>query len=110
MPVYVIAQGQIENREMLTEYVGKAIPTIQASGGRVLGFDESPEVVEGRIRTEDDMIELLKDADGAQVGVMPLVPSRQRLSCTHCFRKHSDTGARGGQESSSHFSGSASGA
>ena len=24
-------------------------PTIQASGGRVLGFDESPEVVEGEV-------------------------------------------------------------
>jgi uncharacterized protein (DUF1330 family) len=34
---------------MLTEYVGKALPTIQARGGRVLGFDESPEIVEGRI-------------------------------------------------------------
>jgi uncharacterized protein (DUF1330 family) len=49
MPVYVVAQGRIENREMLTEYVGKALPTIQANGGRVLGFDESPEIVEGRI-------------------------------------------------------------
>ena len=34
---------------MLDEYVAKALPTIQASGGRVLGFDESPEVVEGEI-------------------------------------------------------------
>ena len=36
MPVYVVAQGRIENREMLDEYVGKALPTIQSSGGRVL--------------------------------------------------------------------------
>ncbi len=28
MPVYVIAQGRIENRAMLDEYVGKALPTI----------------------------------------------------------------------------------
>ena len=49
MPVYVVAQGRIENREMLNEYVGKALPTIQSSGGRVLGFDESPEVVEGQV-------------------------------------------------------------
>ena len=30
------------------------------------------EVVEGVCRSEDDMIDLLKDADGAQVGTMPL--------------------------------------
>ncbi|MDP3936616.1 MAG: DUF1330 domain-containing protein, partial [Deltaproteobacteria bacterium] len=50
MPVYVIAQGRIEDRNLLDEYVGKALPTIAAHGGRVLGFDESPEVVEGPIQ------------------------------------------------------------
>ena len=49
MPVYAVAQGRIENRKMLDDYIAKALPTIQASGGRVLGFDESPEVVEGEI-------------------------------------------------------------
>jgi uncharacterized protein (DUF1330 family) len=49
MPVYVIAQGRIEDPEKLGQYVAKALPTIQASGGRVLGFDESPEVVEGEV-------------------------------------------------------------
>src|SRR5262245_5934618 len=49
LSVYVVAQGRIENREMLNRYVGKAIPTIQASGGRILGFDESPEIVEGEV-------------------------------------------------------------
>ena len=49
MPVYVVAQGRIENREMLDEYVAKALPTIQSSGGRVLGFDEAPDVIEGGI-------------------------------------------------------------
>ncbi len=49
MPVYAVAQGRIENRKMLDEYVGKVIPTIQAHGGRVIGFDESPDVVEGKI-------------------------------------------------------------
>src|SRR5262245_43246101 len=49
MPVYVIAQGRVKNREMLNEYVGKAIPTIQAGSGRILGFDESPQVVEGEV-------------------------------------------------------------
>ena len=49
MSVYVVAQGRIDDRERLTEYVGKALPTIQAGGGRVLAFDETPEVVEGEI-------------------------------------------------------------
>ena len=49
MSVYVIAQGRIENRKMLDEYVAKAIPTIQAGGGRVLAFDEAPDVVEGEL-------------------------------------------------------------
>ena len=34
---------------MLDQYVAKVIPTIQAGGGRILGFDESPEVVEGDV-------------------------------------------------------------
>jgi uncharacterized protein (DUF1330 family) len=49
MPVYVVAQGRIENRKMLDQYVVKVIPTIQSCGGRILGFDESPEVVEGEV-------------------------------------------------------------
>ena len=49
MPVYVVAQGRIEDREMLAEYVAKVVPTIQSGGGRILGFDESPEVVEGEL-------------------------------------------------------------
>ncbi len=49
MPVYVVAQGRIENREMLNQYVAKVIPSIQAGGGRILGFDESPEIVEGEV-------------------------------------------------------------
>ena len=49
MPVYVVAQGRVENRDMLNEYVAKAIPTICAGNGRILGFDESPDVVEGEV-------------------------------------------------------------
>ena len=49
MPVYVVAQGRIEDREMLSEYVSKVIPSIQSGGGRILGFDESPEIVEGEV-------------------------------------------------------------
>ena len=49
MPVYVLAQGRIENRKLLDEYVAKALPTIQPHGGRVVAFDEAPEVVEGTI-------------------------------------------------------------
>jgi uncharacterized protein (DUF1330 family) len=47
MSVYVIAQGKIENRGLLDQYVAKVIPTIEAHEGRVVAFDEEPEVVEG---------------------------------------------------------------
>ena len=49
MSVYVIAQGRVENREMLDRYVGRVIPSIQSNGGKILAFAESPEVVEGEI-------------------------------------------------------------
>ena len=49
MSVYVVAQGRIENREMLDRYVKKAIPTIGAHGGRILAFDETPDKVEGAV-------------------------------------------------------------
>jgi uncharacterized protein (DUF1330 family) len=49
MSVYVVAQGRIENRKMLDEYGARALATIEASGGRLVAFDESPEVVEGKI-------------------------------------------------------------
>ena len=49
MSVYVVAQGRIENRDMLNQYVEKAIPTITAHGGRIVAFDETPEVVEGAV-------------------------------------------------------------
>ena len=47
MSVYVVAQGRIENKELLEQYVEKAIPTIGAHGGKIVAFDENPEVVEG---------------------------------------------------------------
>ena len=47
MSVYVIAQAKIENRGLLDEYVAKVIPTIESHQGRVVAFDEEPEVVEG---------------------------------------------------------------
>ena len=49
MSVYVVAQGRIENRKLLDEYVAQALPTISAHGGRVVAFDETPEVVEGTV-------------------------------------------------------------
>ena len=49
MAVYVVAQGRIENPEVLAQYVAKAIPTIGAHGGRIVAFDETPEVVEGTV-------------------------------------------------------------
>jgi uncharacterized protein (DUF1330 family) len=49
MSVYVIAQGKIENRELLDQYVAKVMRTIEFHQGRVLAFDEEPKVVEGPI-------------------------------------------------------------
>ena len=39
------------------------------------------EVVEGRVRSTEDFIELLRDADGAQVGTMPLTSRDVMLAC-----------------------------
>lgn len=63
MPVYVVAQGRIENREQLERYVAKALPTIQAGGGRVLAFDETPEVVEGEVAYPRTVILEFPDQD-----------------------------------------------
>ena len=38
-------------------------------------------IVEGRCRTEDDLIALLGDADGAQVGILPLTSRRVLEAC-----------------------------
>jgi len=39
------------------------------------------EVVEGRVGSQDDLIALLADADGAQVGILPLTSRRVLESC-----------------------------
>ena len=49
MAVYVVAQGRVENRTQLDQYVEKAVPTIGAHGGRIVAFDEQPSVVEGTV-------------------------------------------------------------
>jgi uncharacterized protein (DUF1330 family) len=49
MHVYVIGQSKIENPGLLDQYVAKVVPTIESHQGRVLAFDEKPEVVEGSI-------------------------------------------------------------
>ena len=49
MSVYAIAQGRIDDPELLRRYVAQAIPTIEQHGGKILAFDESPEIVEGQI-------------------------------------------------------------
>src|SRR5438046_10729808 len=49
MSVYVIAQGKIENRGLIDQYVAKVIPAIESHQGRVVAFDEEPVVGEGPI-------------------------------------------------------------
>ena len=53
MSVYVIAHGKVEDRGLLDQYVAKAIPTLESHQGRVVAYDEAPEVVEGPIETAD---------------------------------------------------------
>ena len=43
--------------------------------------DAGIEVIEGRVRSEEDMIELMKDVDGAEVGIMPLTSRRVLEAC-----------------------------
>jgi uncharacterized protein (DUF1330 family) len=45
--VYVIAQAKIVNRGLLDQYGAKVVPTIKSHQGRLIAFDEEPEVVEG---------------------------------------------------------------
>jgi len=49
MSVYAVAQSRIDDREKLARYVSKALPTIQRHGGRVVAFDETPQVIEGEV-------------------------------------------------------------
>jgi uncharacterized protein (DUF1330 family) len=49
MSVYVIAQGKIEDRGLLDQYGAKVRSTIKSHQGRIVAFDEEPEVVEGTI-------------------------------------------------------------
>jgi uncharacterized protein (DUF1330 family) len=49
MSVYVIAQGKIEDRGLLDQYETKVGSTIKSHQGRVVVFDEEPEVIEGPI-------------------------------------------------------------
>ena len=65
MAVYVIAQGRVEDRQKMDEYVSKVIPTIGAHSGRVVAFDEAPEVVEGS--NEYPRTVVLEFADQASV-------------------------------------------
>ena len=49
MPVYVIVQGKIEDRASLDQYMAKAGPTIAPYQGKLLAYDEEPEVIEGTL-------------------------------------------------------------
>lgn len=45
MPVYAVAQGRVENREMLDEYLAKVGETVTPEM-KILAIDETPEIVE----------------------------------------------------------------
>ncbi|HJN92737.1 MAG TPA: DUF1330 domain-containing protein [Dehalococcoidia bacterium] len=56
MSVYLIAQGTINDREMLNQYMEKVVPTIP-SDAKVLSIDENAEVVEGEVGVRTVLIE-----------------------------------------------------
>jgi len=45
--VYLVAQLRIDNRVLLDQYVEKVIPSLKIGGGRIIAFDETPDVIEG---------------------------------------------------------------
>ncbi len=47
MSVLAIAQGRVNDRALMDEYVALAIPTVEAHDGKVLAFDEAPTLIEG---------------------------------------------------------------
>ena len=47
MSVYLVAQLRIDDRELLDKYVEKVIPSLKIGGGRIVAFDETPDVIEG---------------------------------------------------------------
>jgi hypothetical protein len=47
VPLYVISQSRIDDRDEPNDCARKAVETISAGEGRSIAFDESPEVVEG---------------------------------------------------------------
>lgn len=49
MSVYAVAQGRIEDHDLLQRYLDKAVVSVEPFGGRILAFDENPIVIEGRI-------------------------------------------------------------
>lgn len=56
----------------------------RAQGAQQALYEEAGiEVKEGRCRNEDELIELIGDADGAQVGIMPLTSRYVMESCSN---------------------------
>jgi uncharacterized protein (DUF1330 family) len=49
MAVYVVAQGRVDDRALLDQYVKHAVRSIGSAGGKIIGFDESAEVIEGSV-------------------------------------------------------------
>ena len=56
MSVIVVAQATIKDREKIDAYLGLAGPTIGASGGKILAFDENPDVIEGTMNDKRTVI------------------------------------------------------
>lgn len=57
MPVYVVLQGNVVDREKIDEYSAKAGPMVIGGGGKILAADDQSEVIEGQPGTRTVLIE-----------------------------------------------------
>lgn len=54
--VYAVAQGRIQDRSMLEQYIARAVSSVEPHGGRIIAYDEEPLVVEGKIENPRTVI------------------------------------------------------
>lgn len=73
----MLASVSIDPEEFQVRVALQASPWNRADLFKDAGF----EVVDGAVSTEDELIDLLRDADGAQVGIMPLTTRRVLEAC-----------------------------
>lgn len=66
MPAYVLAQGNVQDREKLNEYLAAAGATLAGVDVKVLVHSESPEVIEGEVTNTRHVLMEFPDAAAAK--------------------------------------------